>query len=246
MNIKPSRIILAALVAACFGASALPTEAAAPRSPRSGGLSRESGAIYIEDFADKRVELLAIEQVPIYATSQRRRAIGTLKKGKKVELIAMTDKQYEIRGEALHGGVRGWVLPSALASTDKDFVLNIRKMYERQKLVNEMIEQHQIALGMKIEEVIASMGRPTRKSSKLDKDGRKDTYEYITFDTIPQTRIGRDAYGNLVRQVYYIKVETGKMQVTFKDELVESIEQTEGDPVPGGKVRIVPFPVELW
>jgi len=242
MKIKPHWSLSAALLGA-LALTALPTTSHA----RSGSnLSREPGAIYLEDFLDQRVELLAIEQVPIYATAQRQRALGTLKKGGKVEITAMTDKQYQIRGAALHGQVKGWVLPSALASLDKDFVANLRALYERQKIVEELIAEHQIALGMNIAEVVASMGKPSRKSSKLDKSGRNDIYDYVTYKRVPRYRTGHDRFGNVVQQVYYIKVESGKLTVSFKNEIVETIEETEGNPLGSGGVRIVPFPIELF
>ncbi len=245
MRPQPHRLLAAALPVA-LGLAAIPPADAAPRTGQKSNLSREPGAIYLEDFADERVQLLALHEVPIYATAQRQRAVGTLKKGRKVELLAMTDKQYQIRGMALHGQVKGWVPPAALASLDKDFVANLRAMYDRQVVVNEMIENNQIALGMSIDEVVASMGRPSRKNSRLDKGGRSDTYEYITYERVPQYRTGYDRFGNLVQKLYYVKVESGKLSVTFKDEIVEAIEETEGNPLGGGGVKIVPGPIELF
>lgn len=245
MKTKPSRII-ATVVAGIVGwISILPSPGAAPQREKS-SLSREPGAIYFEDFTDKRVELLAIRQDPIYATAQRKRALGVLKKSRKVIVLAMTEKQYMIRGMALHGQVKGWVFPSSLASLDKEFVANLRALYERQKVVEDLIKNHQIALGMTTEEVIASMGKPGRKHSKLDKGGRKDVYDYVTFERIPQYQTRRDAYGNLIRQKYYIKVESGKLSVTFKNEVVQSIEETEGNPLGGDGAKIVPIPIELF
>ena len=245
MKLNPSRTITYAL-SGMLVISALSSEAVASTQRGKSALSREPGAIYFEDFTDKRVELLAIRQDPIYATAQRKRALGVLKKSRKVTVLAMTDKQYMIRGMALHGQVKGWVFPSSLASLDKEFVANLRALYERQKVVEDLINNHQIALGMTTEEVIASLGKPERKHSKLDKGGRKDVYDYVTFERVPQYQMRRDAYGNLVRQKYYIKVESGKLSVTFKNEVVESIEETEGNPLGGGGAKIVPIPIELF
>ena len=222
-----------------------PTGADAQLRREKSNLSREVGAIYLEDFTDERVELVAIHQVPIYSTAEKRGSVGHLKKGGKVEVLAMKAKLYQIRGMALHGQVKGWVTPKALDSLDKKFIANLRALYERQKVVDELIGQNQIALGMNLEEVVASLGKPSRKSSKLDKSGRSDVYEYSTYEKVPQYRTARDSYGNLVRQKYYVKVETGKLSINFKNEVVESIEETEGDPL-GGKVKIVPMPIELY
>ena len=70
----------------------------------------------------------------------------------------MTEKQYLIRGMALHGQVKGWIFPSALQGLDKKFSDKLRTLYERKKIVDELIQNEQIALGMNTDEVIASMG----------------------------------------------------------------------------------------
>lgn len=218
---------------------------AAPSRSKS-NLNREPEAIYLEDFTEDKVELFAIKQDPIYLSTQRKRALGQLKKGKKVTVLAMTEKQYLIRGMALHGQVKGWILPSALNPLNKKFAANLQVLYERQKIVNELIKDNQIALGMRIDEVIASMGKPSRKNSRLDRGGRYDTYEYVTYERVPQFQIRRDSLGNVFRQRYYVKMETGKLAVKFKNEIVESIEETEGNPLGGGDVKIVPIPIELF
>ena len=58
-------------------------------------------------------------------------------------------------------GVSGWVSPRLLGSKDKDFVENLKKVYERQKVVRELIAKHEVAIGMSVEEVGASLGKPT-------------------------------------------------------------------------------------
>ena len=186
-----------------------------------------------------------MKEVPIYATAERKRSVGTLKAPRYVDVLAMNDQGYRIRAMAMHGQVAGWVLSRDLTSEDKDFPKKLRKMYERQKIVQELIDNGQVALGMTIDEVIASMGKPDRKSSKLDKQGRHDVFEYVTYEKVPQYRYVRDAYGRTIRQTYYIKVETGKVSISFKDENVESIEEKEGEPQLGD-LKIVPIPIEIF
>ena len=99
---------------------------------------------------------------------------------------------------------------------------------------------------MNTDEVVTSMGKPSRKNSKLDRDGRSDTYEFSTFERVAQYRFRRDSQGNLFRQKYYVKMETGKLSVKFKNDIVESIEETEGNPLGGADLKIVPIPIELF
>lgn len=234
------------LIILLLGSCLWPTISESIPSRNKSNLKREPGAIYLEDFSEDKVELLAIKQEPIYVSPQRKRAIGQLRKGKKVTLIAMTNKQYLIRGMALHGQVKGWIFPNALQGLNKDFSDKLHALYERKKVVDELIKNKQIALGMNTGEVVESMGKPSRKNSKLDRGGRLDTYEYSTFERVAQYRFRRDSQGNLFRQKYYVKMETGKLSVTFKNDIVESIEETEGNPLGGGDLKIVPIPIELF
>lgn len=208
-------------------------------------LSREPGAIYLEDFLDKPVKMQVKKEIPIFATSERTRSVGVLKAPRFVDILAMKDNGYRIRAMAQHGQVAGWVLAEELSTDDKNLPGKLRKMYERQLVVQELIDNGQVALGMTIDEVQASLGKPSRKSSRLDKDGRHDVYDYVTYEKIPQYRYVQDAYGRLIRQTYYIKVETGKVSISFKNENVESIEEKEGEPQ-GGSLKIVPIPIELF
>ena len=230
---------------ACLATFALPADSdAAPRKKRQkSGLAREPGAIYLEDFAERQITLKVKGEPPIYKSTQRKDALGLLKKNREVVLVAMTDKQYRVRGEARHGTVVGWVLPSQLTSLEKGFVANLKKLYERQKKVEELIEKGEIALGMTVDEVAESIGKPTRKSSKLDRGGRLDVYEYVQYKRIPQYRTVRGVDGRLYNETYYIKVESGKLKVSFKDKIVESIEESEGTPESGGSIKIVPTPI---
>ena len=215
-------------------------------SDKKTNLIRERGAIYLEDFSDNKIELLALKQVPIYVSPQKKRSIGQLKKGKSVTLIATKEDQFLIRGMALHGQVKGWIPSLALQKLDKKFSDNLLLLSKRKKIVDALITKQQIALGMKTEEVIASMGKPDRKSSKLNRTGRSDTYEYSTYERIAQFRYRRDGLGNLFKQKYYVKTETGKLSVNFKNDIVESIEETEGEPLGGENVKIVPVPIKLF
>jgi len=243
-----SKSVLPFLVIACLAGAILPDSAsAAPRKKhkQKSGLVREPGAIYLEDFLDQSVKLTVRGEPPIYKTTMRKHALGTLKKNREVVVLAMTDKQYRVRGTAYHGTAVGWVLPSDLTSLDKEFVTNLKALYERQKKVEALIEKGEIALGMTADEVVESIGRPSRKKSRLDKGGRVDTYEYSTYKKVPQYRYVRDINGNLYQDTYYIKVESGKMTITFNDKVVQSIEETEGNPAGGARVRIVPAPIIL-
>ena len=226
------------LICSSFAIALIPKE--------KSNLNREKGAIYLEDFTEEPVILMAQKQVPICVRPQGKRSVGQLRKGKKVTVIAVLNNQFLIKGLALHGQVKGWVTQLALEKLDKTFSDNLRILSKRKKIVDDLIKNQQIALGMNTSEVIASMGKPNKKNSKLDRQGPSDVYEYSTFERVAQYKLRRDGLGNLFKQKYYVKMETGKLSVKFNNNIVESIEETEGNPLGGQNVKIVPIPIELF
>jgi hypothetical protein len=128
-------------------------------------------------------------------------------------------------------------------SPDPNLLPNLKKMHERQSQVEALITEHQIALGMTSEEVIASMGKPSRKTSKLSAAGKDEKFEYIVYERIPQYNTSFDAFGRPIQTVTYLKVETGSLSVNFKNSIVDTIEETKGNPLGSGGVKIVPGPM---
>ncbi len=230
-----------------LGAVAWTSSGWAERSTGKSKLSREKGAVYIEDFLEEEVKLKVVSEAHIYNSLQAERSYGRMKKGSTAILLAMSDKAFRVRTKAQHGQVAGWASIKAFQGPDKDFIENLRKSYERFKVVQELIDKGQVALGMTISEVTQVLGKPTEKSTKLDKSGRHDVYQYASFKRVPQYRYVKDQYGRLIKQTYYIEVETGRTTVTFKNEVAESIEDKETDPRSStGAVKIVPLPIELY
>ena len=208
----------------------------------SGAVIREEGAIYLEDLLVKPARLATIADAPIYYHNDLGRYLGTLRKGQIVELQAITDKAYRVRGVAQQGQVAGWVDPKYLNPLKKDFVENLKQNAARLEQVRALIARNEVAINMTPEEVQQALGKPTKKSSHVDASGRQDTWEFIRYERVPQETVGRDFNGNLVSTITYIKVPTGKVAITFANNLVSSLEQTEGSLEKGAQPKIVTAP----
>lgn len=210
----------------------------------SGAVIRETGAIYLEDLLMKPARLATVTDAPIYYHSDLARYLGTLKKGQIVELQAVSDKAYRVRGMAQQGQVAGWVDPQSLNPLKKDFLDNLKQNAARLEQVKALIAKNEVAINMTPVEVQQALGKPTKKTSRLDAGGRADTWEFIRYELLPQQSVGRDQFGNLVSSVSYVKVPAGKLSVTFANNLVTSLEQTEGSAA-GGQVTSVPAPFAI-
>jgi hypothetical protein len=174
------------------------------------------------------------------------RALGSMAAGTPVTLVAMSDTAYRVRGRARHGDVAGWMRADDLILPDPQLPQKLKAHFDRQQKVAALIENHQVGIGMTRDEVQQSLGKPTRTTSKLTAAGREEKLEYAVFEKVPQTVVGRAPDGQLVQSVIYVKVEVGTLSISFKDSLVEAIEETKGNPLRGTGVQIVPVPIMVW
>lgn len=232
-----------ALSAALILSSAFSAQAEIRKHERKSLINSEPDVVYTEDFTDKQIELLAVVESAVYATKKGVRRLGVLKLDSKAKLVGFTDRAYKIQGEATHSTISGWVSPKALASKDKDFVENLKKVYERQLEVRELIANHEVAIGMSMDEVSAALGKPTKSKIRRTATGQSGKWEFIEFEVVDHYQTVRDpATGAIYRQrTHSTKEELNKLAVEFENDVVTALEETENND--GGKIKIVVPPL---
>ena len=214
-------------------------------SLQAGAVIREPGAIYLEDLLAKPVRLATTAETPIFYLSDMGRYLGRLRKGQTVELQAVGENAYRVRGQAQQGQVAGWVDPRYLTPLKKEFVEGLRKNAARREEVNALIARNEVAVNMTHDEVTASLGKPAKKTARIDAQGREEVWEFVRYERVPQQATGYDAAGRLVSRTVYVKVPAGKLAVTFVDNLVSALEQTEGTFDRDARVKIVAVPFTI-
>ena len=221
-------------------------------APRAGfgleGLPREKGAIYLEDFFEQPYRLRVLADAPIYFNADLARFLGTLTRGGLVELQAINDKEglLRVKGLARQGQVVGWVEARYLSALDPAFVTGLRRSIERRRLVRALAASGEIALGMTMDEVVSSLGAPTKKVSHTDAQGMAETWEYVRYVTVPRQVAGYDGLGRLVTSVVYEKVASGRFSVSFGGGVVTAIDRSEANVAAGAgaaPVQSVPPPI---
>lgn len=235
--------------------------------PATAPIVREAGAIYLSDFdlPDPRFALAAA--APCYFDSDMKRYAGTLRFPQRVELDAVSaDGVFRVRGKARQGGVAAWIEPRFLDGVPEDLVPKLRAAEERRREVEALIERNEVAIGMTLDEVGRSLGKPQKRSSTTNREGSTQNFEYVRYKLIPQTVytpsyaqtvlgitpdprrrletvVVRGGYG-LNASTVYVKVPVGTINVGFVDGIVESIEESEGTLV-GANASIVVPPVSV-
>jgi outer membrane protein assembly factor BamE (lipoprotein component of BamABCDE complex) len=206
-------------------------------------LNAEPGTISVEELLPKPLRLTVKQDSFIYYQTAMDRVLGNMAKGTVVTLVGMSDKAYRVRGRARHGDVAGWMKREDLVMPDPTIPDKLKTMYERQQQVGALIAAHQVAIGMTRPEVQQALGKPTRTSTKITAAGREEKLDYAIFEKIPQTTVGQAPNGQLVQTVVYVKVETGTLSISFKSGVVDTIEETKGNPLKGAPIKIVPVPL---
>ncbi|MFZ4484520.1 MAG: hypothetical protein ACOYOL_11130 [Chthoniobacterales bacterium] len=238
----------------------------------AGPIVREEGAIYLEDFSVPAMRLSLREAAPCYFDRPGRRYAGTLRFPQFVRLDAVApDGMLRVRGNAQQGGVVAWVEPRFLQPPPEGLIEALGKAEERRRKVDALIANNEVAIGMSLEEVTRSLGKPQKKSSRTGREGSTQVYEYIKYDIIPQTSytpafqqsiVGfrpdpRDPRQQPRRVVVnsgfgynastiYLKVPVGSVTVSFTNGVAESIEQSEGTLAGASAALVVPPVNVVW
>ncbi len=214
----------------------------------SSRLVKEDGAIYLEGMVVNDVVVRISKSAPAYSTLGADRWIGNLLPNQNAVLLAVSEKAYRVRAKAKQGQVAGWVSKGAIEGLPEDFETNLQAFYDRYMVVKDLIDNHQVALGMTLDEVIASIGPPDKRSSKVTQEGRTDMLEFIAYKRVPRTGVSYDTFGVPFNTTSYVEVESGRVTINLENDTVTAIEESEGIDLAqnGGAFVVVPPPVFLF
>lgn len=221
-----------------------PPLAAAPKhAERKSLLESEPGVVYLAHFVKKPVELKVIKEAPVFSDKEGRNRLGTLKANQDVKLEAVTDKIYRVRGQGTVDGIAGWVAPWAFTSKDPQFVQHLKEFYERQIQVQALIDDKAVAVGMTMDEVTLSLGKPTKTSLRKTEKGQSGLWEFVETKEVKHFINRTDPVtGQVYQQLSHItQEEKSRTNVEFVDNIVSAIEQSENHR--RGDVRIIVPPV---
>lgn len=215
----------------------------ADAAPKKSLLNNDPDVIYLNEHIDRTIHLLVVKQATIYATKKGGRRLGSFPANTKVELLAITGNAYRVKGQASHAGVTGWVNPNLLASKDKDFIANLKKLYERQMVVKELIANKDVAIGMTLEEVRKSLGEPTESEVKQTRKGESGKWDFVVSVEQKHYRTVVDPYtGRAFRQLSHVTTEEkARTTIEFEDNTVTAVTRKKNNGP--GKVRIIPAPI---
>lgn len=218
----------------------LPVEA---QTKRRSLLDSDPEVVYLDLEDPNPIELKVIKAAPVFSDKLGKHRLGTLKANQTVRVEALTDKIYRVRGKGMRDGIAGWVAPWAFSSKDPEFVAKLKGLYERQMQVKALIEANQVAIGMTLDEVAESRGKPVKTTVRRSEKGQSGTWEYSGYEEIKHYITRTDpTTGNIYRQLSHVtQEEKSKTVIEFEDDVVTAIEESEDRK--GAKVRIIVPPL---
>jgi hypothetical protein len=221
----------------------LPLSAQTKRQERRSLLDSDPEVVYLDRTLPKPIKLTVIKEAPVYSDKSGSHRLGFLKANQTVELEAITEKAYRVRGKSLHDGIVGWVAPWAFSSKDPDFVENLKKLYHRQMAVQAIIDAKEVAIGMTMDEVGQAKGKPTKTTLRRTATGQSGQWEFIDYEETKHyvTRVDPST-GLVYRQLSHVtQEEKSKVTVEFENDVVTAVEESEDNK--GGNVRVIVPPV---
>jgi hypothetical protein len=228
------------LIALCF---TFPAFAENRKTGRKSLLDSDPDVVYLERALKKPVDLKVIKEAPVFSDKEGRHRLGTLKAEQTVRLEAITDKIYRVRGQGTRDGIAGWVAPWAFSCKDPQFVTHLKELYDRQIQVQALIDAKSVAVGMTLDEVSLSRGKPTKTSVRKTDKGESGRWEFIDYEEIKHyvTRIDPVSGAAYRQYSHTTQIEKSRTAVEFENNVVSAVEESEDNQ--GGNVRIVVPPL---
>lgn len=239
---KPAIVDLMKPAIVALSACLVLTLNAEPKRPSL--LDSEPDVVYLDKAVKDPIELKVVKEAPVFSGKDGKHRLGTLKANQTVKLEAITEKIYRIRGQGTKDGIAGWVAPWAFSSSDPEFVSHLKQLYDRQIQVQALIKDKQVAVGMTLDEVSESRGKPTKTNLRKTDKGQSGRWEFIDYEEQKNyvTRVD-PATGAAYRQLVSVtQIEKSKTAVEFENDVVTAVEETE-DHNRGGNVRIIVPPL---
>ena len=239
-NLPMMKLEILTMIVACL---VLPLQAQTKRPERKSLLDADPAVVYLEQALSKPLDLKVIKEAPVYSDKEGSVRLGTLKANQSVRVEAITDKNYRVRGQGTRDGISGWVAPWAFSSTDPEFVANLKLLYDRQIQVQKLIAARSVAVGMTLDEVTQSQGKPTKTSVRKTATGESGRWDFIEYEDVKNyaTEIDRATGQTFRRLVSVTRVEKGKTAVEFENDVVTAVEENEDHQ--GGNIRIIVPPL---
>lgn len=214
-----------------------------PLDARPSRLDSDPEVVYLKDHLDKPFLVEVVKEAPLYSNQNGGLRLGSVKVGRKMQVVALTDKVFKVRGIGADKRTAGWAGSWAFEAGNPEALEQLEQLRQREVEVRALIDAGEIAVGMTLDEISQVRGKPTKTSVRKTGKGQSGRWEWVKYDQEKQyvTRVD-PASGQVYRQFsHYTQIEKNRTVVEFEDGIVTAIEESKNRKA--GGVRIVVPPV---
>jgi hypothetical protein len=201
--------------------------------------TRYGDVLYLSEWKQPPLSLKVLHRAPVTRTRNSNSVMAYLAPGQTVEVVGVGEGQDYIKARIATGPVQGWVDAGALEFPPRELLAELRERRERTEARRDLVEHHEVVVGMTSAEVRASLGKPSRRTQVHGKQGDEEQWRYVVYQHVPHYEQRLDANGQWRSVVSYQRVESGQKVIRFrKDEVIEiTDEPTEQSPAPARSRR---------
>jgi hypothetical protein len=201
---------------------------------------RYSDVMYMDEMNLPPLMLKVRVRAPLMFTRDRSSILGHVSPGQVVTVLGVGETQYYISSQIATGPARGWVRSDAIEPLAPEVLADIKQRRERTQKHKDLIDRHEVAIGMTPEEVRASLGKPDKTTRTVTKEGAEELWSYVTYRYLPQYSYVQDKYGQMNPNVIYQRMPIGHKTIVFRNGEVALIEDHVEDRPPPPVSTVVP------
>ena len=125
----------------------------------------------------------------------------------------------------------------------EEWYANLKKLYERQIIVTELIAKNDVAIGMTLDEVKKSLGEPTETEVKQTRQGESGKWDFVVTEEQKHYSLVRDPHtGSTYRQLSHVTTEEiSRTTIEFENSTITSVTRKRNNGP--NKVRIISAPI---
>jgi hypothetical protein len=183
---------------------------------------RYDDVIYLADLNQPPLHLKALRRAPITYSRDPQSVIAYLAPGQSIEVLGLGETEHAVSAPMPMGDVQGWVNVNALEAPPAGLQAKLRQRRDRAAEHRDLIERHEVVVGMNRTEVRASLGKPDRTARSRTRFGDDEQWFYVTYKYTPHFVQQQNETVRFSQTLSYGRVPTGHRIITFRqDEVVE-------------------------
>lgn len=180
--------------------------------------------LYLTKLDHSSLRLKVLRDTPLNLTQASNTYMTYLPRGQTVEVLAIADRQLQVRGRMSTGAVQGWVSRNDVAEIPEETIARLQEKLKSQREMQDAIRRKEVIFGMTQDQVRSILGKPADKSRTQEEGGTTEVWTYYSYKSVPVMEsfgFGTNAYTQVVTQ----KIRTGSNTISFKNGVVTRIEQ---------------------